>query len=182
MSLRPTKAVFLDRDGVVIRSIVRDGKPFPAQTLDEVELEPDAEAALAMLHGAGYLLILISNQPDVARGTQDRAVVEAINTDLSSRLPLDDCFVCYHDDRDLCGCRKPLPGLILRATERHHVDLATSFMVGDRWRDIEAGQAAGCRTIWIDRGYAERSSTRPADTCVANLKEAAEWILTSIKV
>src|SRR5579864_646125 len=128
------RAVFLDRDGVVIRAAIRDGKPYPAESLHQVQLDPDAEQAVSELKGSDYLLILITNQPDVARGRQDRAVVEAINDHLCARLHIDDCFVCYHDDKDRCDCRKPRPGMILRAAERHRIDLKKSFLIGDRWR------------------------------------------------
>lgn len=171
------RAVFLDRDGVIIRAMVRDGKPYPPENLQQVELDHDATQALADLRRADYLLILITNQPDVARGTQDQAVVEAINSDLCTRLSLDDCLVCYHDDRDSCNCRKPRPGLILRAAQRHNIDLTRSFVIGDRWRDIDAGHAAGCRTVFIDHGYQERLPANPPDASVTSLKDAATWIL-----
>ncbi len=171
------RAVFLDRDGVVVRAMIRDGKPYPPENLDEVQIDPDAELALSGLQRAGYLLILITNQPDVARGRQDRAVVEAINNYLCARLPIDDCFVCYHDDDDRCDCRKPRPGMILCAAERHRIELKTSFLIGDRWRDIEAGHAAGCRTVLIDRGYRERRPAQSPDATVISLMDAATWIL-----
>ena len=172
-----TPAVFLDRDGVVIEAVVREGKPYPPQTIDEVRIDPEAAEALSRLTAAGYRLILITNQPDVARGTQDRTVVEAINNLLRSRLPLDACFVCYHDDSDRCSCRKPQPGLILMAAEQFNIDLTMSFVVGDRWRDVAAGCAAGCRTVWIDRGYKEKWQASQPDIRVTSLKKAAEWIL-----
>ena len=126
------RSIFLDRDGVIIRTKIRNGKPWPPEALDQVELDPDAERALSQLNRAGYLLILISNQPDVARGTQNRAVVQSINSYLCNLLPIIDCFVCYHDDSDACDCRKPRPGLILQAAEQYGIDLGTSFVVGDR--------------------------------------------------
>src|SRR5690349_792246 len=102
-----TRAVFLDRDGVVIEAVVREGKPYPPHNVEDVRIDPDAEKALSGLAAAGYRLILITNQPDVARSTQDRSNVEAINDLLCSRLPIGDCFVCYHDDAHRCSCRKP---------------------------------------------------------------------------
>jgi D-glycero-D-manno-heptose 1,7-bisphosphate phosphatase len=171
------RAVFLDRDGSLIRARVREGKPYPPKELDQVELDPGAKLALSHLKRAGYLSILISNQPDVARGTQDRAIVQAINNYLCNVLPLVDCFVCYHDDADACTCRKPRPGLILRAAERYDIDLGKSFVVGDRWRDIDAGYAAGCRTVWIDHGYHERAAAKAPTVTVTNLKDAIAWIL-----
>jgi D-glycero-D-manno-heptose 1,7-bisphosphate phosphatase len=171
------RAVFLDRDGVVIRALIRDGKPYPAENLDQVELSPGAEQMLSQLHLADYLLILITNQPDVARGSQSRATAEAINSYLCDRLHIDDCFVCYHDDRDGCDCRKPRPGLILRAAERYGIDLYKSFVIGDRWRDIDAGSAAGCRTVLIDHGYQEKGPANTPDARVSDLEDAVKWIL-----
>ena len=172
------KAVFLDRDGVLNRAIVRNGRPYAPATLAELEVLPDARGALTGLRTAGFLLIGVTNQPDVARGTQRRETVEAMNATLLGALPLREVLVCYHDDGDGCECRKPRPGLLLEAAGRHGIDLASSFMVGDRWRDVEAGRQAGCATVFIDHGYAEayRAGGRP-DCAVQSLGEAAEWIL-----
>ena len=121
--------------------------------------------ALAKLRDAGFLLIVTTNQPDVARGNQTRATVEAINQYLAERLPLDDIEACYHDDADLCACRKPKPGMIRSAAERHGIDIAASYMIGDRWRDVDAGLAAGCTTILIDRGIGKRFAERRRSWC-----------------
>lgn len=171
------RAVFFDRDGVLVRPTIREGKPYPPRNLSETELVPGAAEALAQLRAAGFLLLLITNQPDVARGTQQRAVVDGINEYVRTHVRLDGCFTCYHDDIDACTCRKPLPGLILVASETYHIDPKSSFVIGDRWRDIEAGYAAGCTTILIDNGYDERRPTRPAHARVSSIQDAATWIL-----
>ena len=137
------KAVFLDRDGVINKAIVRNGKPYPPASLLELEILPGAQEALQKLHDANYLLVVVTNQPDVARGTAKKEDVELINTFLLSQLPIDDFKTCYHDSADKCSCRKPLPGALLEAAQEHDINLSKSFMVGDRWRDIEAGAAAG---------------------------------------
>jgi D-glycero-D-manno-heptose 1,7-bisphosphate phosphatase len=124
-------------------------------------------------------LIVVTNQPDVARGTTRRAAVEAMHAILRADLPLDDCAVCYHDDADACICRKPLPGLLIQAAAVHSIDLARSFMIGDRWRDIDAGAAAGCRTILIDRAYRERGPEHMPDARVDTLTQAVNWITQS---
>lgn len=170
------RAVFLDRDGVINRAVVRDGKPYPPACVEELDMLPGVTPALQRLKTAGYLLIVVTNQPDVARGTQTRAVVDAIHTRLASTLPIDEFRTCYHDDRDACACRKPKPGLILDSARAHGVDLRASIMVGDRWRDIEAGEQAGCATVFLDHGYQERKPHKP-DAVFASLPEAAEWIL-----
>lgn len=175
--LRP--AVFLDRDGVINRARVRDGKPLPPSGLEDFELLPGVALALHDLKARGFALLVITNQPDVARGNQSRAVIDAMHESLASSLPIDDVFVCYHDDADGCACRKPLPGLLYEAERKHNIDLARSFVVGDRWRDIDAGHAAGCKTILIDYGYRERKPERPPEAVVKSLREAADWILAN---
>jgi D-glycero-D-manno-heptose 1,7-bisphosphate phosphatase len=169
------RAVFLDRDGVLNAAVVRDGLPYPPRSVDEVELLPGVEDACRRLRSAGFDLIVVTNQPDVARGTQTLEGVRRINDVLAAALPLDEVVICPHDDADGCDCRKPKPGMITAAAERRGIELTASFMVGDRWRDVEAGIRAGCRTLLIDRDYDERSVR--ADASVADLSEAAVWIL-----
>ena len=170
------RAIFLDRDGVLNRAVVRGGKPYPPVGPAEVEILPGVGEACVTLHEAGFLLVAVTNQPDVARGTQRREVVEVIHQALQARLPLDGVRVCYHDDADGCSCRKPKPGLLLGSARDWDIDLAASFMVGDRWQDIEAGRRAGCKTIFVDYGYVERAPDRP-DHRVGSLVEAVDWIL-----
>ncbi|MBI3799191.1 MAG: HAD family hydrolase [Deltaproteobacteria bacterium] len=171
------QAVFLDRDGVLNRALVRNGKPYPPTSLAELEILPGVPEALAALQGAGFLLIGVTNQPDVARGTQRREVVEAINAALLAALPVSEILVCYHDDRDECSCRKPQPGLLLQAAAKYDIALPLSFMIGDRWRDVEAGRHAGCRTLLLDYGYQEKGTEFPPDCISRSLPEAAAWIL-----
>ncbi len=169
------RAVFLDRDGVINRALVRDGKPYPPENLAAMEILPGVPEALAALRRAGFLLIVVTNQPDVARGTTPMEVVEEINSFLTRSLPIDEIRTCYHDNGE-CDCRKPLPGALLASAIVHAIDLERSFMVGDRWRDIEAGQRAGCRTIFIDYGYDEKQPEF-VDLRVASLQEATKLII-----
>jgi D-glycero-D-manno-heptose 1,7-bisphosphate phosphatase len=171
------RAVFWDRDGVLVQAIVRHGKPYPPQTLEEMRIVPGVAEGLQTLKKAGYLLIVITNQPDVARGGQKREIVESLHKVLLGALPLDEILTCYHDDADGCSCRKPKPGLILDAAHRHRINLSSSFMVGDRWRDIEAGHRAGCTTILIDHHYQEKKSNPPPAYCVNSFPEAVREIL-----
>ena len=167
-------AVFLDRDGTLNRAVVRDGKPFPPGSLDEFQLLPEVPSALRRLKDAGFALVVVSNQPDVARGLQRREVVEKTNARLAALLPLDEMRVCYHDDGDDCECRKPRPGLL---TQAPHYDMSRSYMIGDRWRDIEAGRRAGCSAvILIDHDYQEPLTMEP-DLRVQSVAEAVDWIL-----
>jgi D-glycero-D-manno-heptose 1,7-bisphosphate phosphatase len=170
------RAVFLDRDGVLNRTIVRDGVPYPPASDDELELLDGVSKALALLAEYNLMLIVVTNQPDVARGIQTRAAIEQINQRLSEQLPLDAIFACYHDNTDECDCRKPRPGLLLQAAEAHGIDLRLSFMVGDRWSDIVAGQAAGCRTLLLDVAHSQSQRCAP-DYVVADLLEAARQIV-----
>ena len=169
------KAVFLDRDGVINRAVVRDGKPHAPDTIDDLEVLPGVPNALHKLRGAGFRLIVVTNQPDVARGTQSREVVEAMHARLTAELAVDEVIACYHDG-DACNCRKPKPGALLDAAQRHGVELENSFMVGDRWRDIEAGQRAGCRCLFVDHGYAEQQPVG-LFVRVPSLAAAADWII-----
>lgn len=174
------QAVFLDRDGVLNEVLLREGKPHPPAEPSGVRILPDVPEAVRLLSDAGFLLAVVTNQPDVARGTQTQTAVESINDLLRSQLSLDRFDVCYHDEMDTCDCRKPKPGLILRSAKALGVEPTDCFMVGDRWRDIEAGIAAGCRTVWIDRGYLEKQPTKFDYRC-ANLLDAAKWIVQQQK-
>jgi len=172
------RAVFVDRDGVLNEAIVRNGKPRSPLRLQEVVIPDGVPEALRALKKAGFVLICVTNQPDVARGIQRREAVEAINAALVARLPLDGILVCYHDDQDGCSCRKPQPGLILQAAGEHTIDLRRSFVIGDRWRDIEAGRQAGCLTIRLQRHYTEQEPETSPDYVSHSLTEAASWILS----
>ena len=174
------RAVFLDRDGVINRAIVRDGKPFPPANIGQLEVLPGVSEALEKLHSANYLLIVVTNQPDVARGTAKREDIEEMNAYLSSKLPIDQFRTCYHDSSDGCNCRKPLPGSILDAAKEYQIDLSKSFMVGDRWRDIEAGAAAVCKTFFVNYRYSEKQPETP-DFIVSSLLEAKKIILGEFK-
>lgn len=165
------KAIFLDRDGVLNAAVVRDGKPYPPASLAELVIPDDVLAALQDFQSQGFLLIGVTNQPDVARGTTSRATVEEINAELLRVLPLLEIRVCYHDDHHGCDCRKPLPGLLLTAAREHEIDLRQSIMIGDRWKDIEAGQRAGCRTVWLKQDYQEKSPEKAPDLIVKTMSE-----------
>jgi D-glycero-D-manno-heptose 1,7-bisphosphate phosphatase len=172
-----TKAVFLDRDGVINRALEREGQPFPPTSLGEFEILPGVPEACARLKQAGFLLVVATNQPDVGRGTLGQEVVETIHAHLRRVLPVDRVEVCYHPGgKTECECRKPKPGMLLRAARELDIDPAQSWMVGDRWRDIDCGHAAGCRTIFIDYGYAEVLRAPPDFRC-QSLLEATGIIL-----
>jgi D-glycero-D-manno-heptose 1,7-bisphosphate phosphatase len=172
-----TPAVFLDRDGVLNEAFVRGGKVRSPDSIAEMAIVPDAPRALGELRRHGFRLILVTNQPDVARARITRQTVDAMNAHLASRVPLDAVEVCPHDDADRCECRKPKPGMLLRAAERDGLALSQSFMIGDRDRDIEAGRRAGCRTVLIDKRYGVPFEAEQPDARVHTLTQAVAWIL-----
>jgi D-glycero-D-manno-heptose 1,7-bisphosphate phosphatase len=170
------RAVFLDRDGVINRSFVRDGAPYPPRDLSEFEFLPGVPEACRMLKDAGFVLVVATNQPDVGRGTTPLAAVEEIHAFLKRTLPIERIEVCYDPGRgEPSECRKPKPGMLLHAAREMDIDLAASYMVGDRWRDIDCGHAAGCRTFFVDNGYSEELRVQP-DYRVTGLLEAAQTI------
>jgi len=174
--MRP--AVFLDRDGVINHALVRDGRPYPPLSLAELQILPGVAEALCTLRSRGYALIVVTNQPDVGRGTLSRHSVDRLHQRLQYELTLDAILTCFHDGAAGCDCRKPKPGLLLRAAAALGIELRASFMVGDRWRDVQAGQRAGCRTFFIDRGYDEEQP-ESWDYRVGSLPEAARIITES---
>jgi transaldolase len=174
---RGARAVFFDRDGVLNDAVVLDGLPYPPHTLAELRISPEVPALVARLRAAGYLAIGVTNQPDVARGRQTREVADALNQAVRAGAALDAMLVCYHDDTDGCRCRKPAPGLLEAAASRYNIDLQGSVMVGDRWRDVEAGRRARCRTVFIDYDYREAKPMPPPDVTVRSLEEGVAWVL-----
>jgi len=170
------RAVFLDRDGVINANLERNGRPVAPTTLAEFRLLPGVEDAVRLLNKHGFLVIVITNQPDVANGLTEQATVEAMHEIIRARLPIDDIRTCFHNDAAACDCRKPKPGLILAAAAEHDIDLAQSYVVGDRWRDVTAGRTAGCFTIFIDYSYPQEGPNLP-DMVVKSLPEAAAIIL-----
>lgn len=176
MSAEGRRAVFLDRDGVLNRAIVRNGKPYSPRTQEELEVLPGVETAICALRKAGFVLIVVTNQPDIARGRMSRAALDAMHGRLLARLPLDEILVCAHDDADDCPCRKPRPGMLRDAAARWVIDLKRSILVGDRWRDISAGCAAGCRTFLIGDGYGE-AFPHPPDTVASSLLDVTRRVL-----
>ena len=175
------RAVFLDRDGVLNQALVRDGKPYPPGNLDEFIILSGVPEACARLKQAGFLLVVVTNQPDVGRGTLNQEMVETLHRHLAQHVPIDRVEVCYHPGggQSDCDCRKPKPGMLRRAACDLGIDLTRSWMVGDRWRDIDCGRAAGCHTIFIDHGYDELLRQQP-EFRAAHLPEATRIILENM--
>lgn len=173
------RAVFLDRDGVINKSLMVGDQPTAPGSLDQFEFLPGVPAAVARLKQAGLAVIVVTNQPDVTRGIHRRADVDAIHNHLKELLKVDAVYACFCLEGPDCDCYKPKPGMLFEAARDFDIDLARSFMVGDRWRDVGAGKAAGCRTLFIDYGYREQRPDKP-DHVVKDLAEAAGIILDRI--
>jgi D-glycero-D-manno-heptose 1,7-bisphosphate phosphatase len=171
------RAAFLDRDGVLNRAIVRGGRPYAPQTLEDFEILPEAPRAVARLKAAGYVVIVATNQKDVGAGLMTRKTLDAMHARLAQFISIDDIRVCTCIDE--CACYKPNPGMLLEAARDWDIDLSASVMIGDRWRDVGAGKNAGCRTIFIDRGYSESLRHEP-DLVATDLADAVDKLLSSL--
>lgn len=172
-------AVFLDRDGVLSRSLVREGKPYAPRALKEFRLLPRAAVSVKRLQSAGFLVVVTTNQPDIGNELVSRSVVDSMNDQLKRRTSVDDIEMCPHRQDEGCSCRKPKPGMLLKAAQRHGIDLKRSFMVGDRASDIAAGEAVGCRSVFIDRRYRESPPHAP-NSIVRSLTAAVDLIIHQI--
>lgn len=174
-----SRAVFLDRDGVINRCEIRGGKPYAPRSLVDFRLLPRTRDAIHSLKRAGLLVVVVTNQPDIGQGLVDPAEVAAMHDKLKRGLAIDDIKMCPHRQDAGCACRKPKPGMLLEAARERHIDLKKSFMVGDRSSDVVAGQAVGCYTVFIDRGYREMRPAQP-DGYAASLAAAARLVLSLI--
>lgn len=171
------RAVFLDRDGVINKLIPRDGIPRAPYQLEDVSIFPGVLEAVAALKAAGFLIIIVTNQPDAVRGWVSFENVHAVNDLIAGQLKVDGVKVCFHDSKDNCQCRKPRPGMLLAAAQEHEIDLPNSFMVGDRFSDVAAGVSAGCTSILIESGDKQLNNPAP-DFVTDSLLAASEWILS----
>jgi D-glycero-D-manno-heptose 1,7-bisphosphate phosphatase len=169
------KAIFLDRDGVLNKAIVINGKPYPPSTINELEILEGVYEGIELLRHSGYKLIVITNQPDVARGLTTIEKVNEINNSIIQLLNVDEIICCFHDDSENCECRKPKPGMILEAVKKWEIDLSASYLIGDRWRDIQTAKNIGLTSILIKYDYDEKKIN--ADFECFNLEEAADLIL-----
>jgi D-glycero-D-manno-heptose 1,7-bisphosphate phosphatase len=172
------RAVFLDRDGVLSRCEVRDGKPYAPRRLADFRLLPRTAHAVGALKQAGFLVIVVTNQPDIGNGLVEAATVESMHRKLARALPVDDIFVCPHGQDAKCTCRKPRPGMLIEAARKWDIDLCRSYLIGDRRGDIVAGEAVGCYTVFIDRGYREPRPERTR-SIAKSLPAAVKHILTT---
>lgn len=179
LSAPDRRAVFLDRDGVLVIPEMRDGRSYAPRNLNDFQLYPDAKAALTRLKQAGYLLVVVTNQPDVGKGLISQSTLDQMHDRIRRELCVDRIEVCPHTQADECSCRKPKPGMLLNAARECHIDLTKSFMVGDRASDVTAGLNAGCETIFIDLDYVSELKPESPDHTVRSIAEAARIILAA---
>lgn len=165
----------MDRDGTLNKVIIRDGRPFPPEELKEFELLEGVKDALDIFKSQGFIPIVVTNQPDFARGKSTLEQIESLNNMVRKNLNIEHIYTCLHDDQDDCLCRKPKPGLLVQAAYELNIELTASIMIGDRWRDIQAGQAAGCSCYYIDYNYIELQPKQPFER-VQSLFDAAKKI------
>lgn len=172
------QAIFLDRDGVINSTIIKEGKPFSPRKFEDFKLIDGIKDILERFRARGLLNIIVTNQPDIARGLMKKEELQKMHNLIMEKLPVDDIFICPHDDADNCNCRKPKPGMLLEAAKKWDIDLSESFMIGDSWKDIEAGRNAGCTTLLIDSPYNKQIDS---DLRANELSAVAEMILNSRK-
>lgn len=172
------RAIFLDRDGVINSTIIKKGKPFSPRRLEDFELVDGIKDILERFRVRGLLNIIVTNQPDIARGLMKKEELQKMHSLIRENLPVDDIFICPHDDADNCNCRKPKAGMFFEAAKKWNIDLNESFIIGDSWKDIEAGRNAGCTTVLIDSPYNKQIDS---DIRTNELSAAAEMILNSRK-
>ena len=168
------RAVFLDRDGVINKIVFREGQPESPRSLEEFVMNDGIRETARKLKDAGFRVIVVSNQPDVARGRMTQGTLDLMNQRIACEISVDDIYVCPHDDSQQCTCRKPKPGMLMKAALEWNIDLSSSFMIGDTWKDMEAGKAAGCKTILLNTPY---NRDIQSDFSVKSLKEAADLII-----
>ena len=169
------KAIFLDRDGVINKTFIKNSLPISPPSFDLLEILPGVKESILRLKKLNFVCLVVTNQPDVSRGKIEKKTIIKMNNYLKDEIKLDDIFVCYHDDHDKCKCRKPKPGLLLDASKKWDINLKKSYMIGDRWRDIEAGKSVGCKTIFIDYDYKEAKPKNP-DFITDSLLNAVHFI------
>jgi len=169
------RAVFLDRDGVVNRAPLIEGLPHSPRSVRELEIMPGVREAVSILLDFNYEIVVVTNQPDISRGLLQNDELDKIHKEISSQTGIKHFFFCIHDNQHRCACRKPKPGMLIYAALELNLSLERSFLVGDRRKDIQAGQEAGCQCFFIDYEYPEKLPDQPFYR-VASLLEAAVLI------
>lgn len=173
------KAIFIDRDGVINQLVSRDGGKYSPRLVTDFQIFPSVPNAIKQIREAGYLVVVVTNQPDISRGLLKPHVLDEMHQLLRAICQVDAIYVCPHDNSDDCLCRKPLPGMLLQAATDLSIDLNNSWMIGDRATDMQAGNAVGLSNIFIASGQEQRSEHTPEKGIVASfitLFEAIQFI------
>jgi D-glycero-D-manno-heptose 1,7-bisphosphate phosphatase len=168
------RAVFLDRDGVINQVIIRDGEVFSPRSREEFLFIEESVQAIKYLKKAGFIVIVVTNQPDIARKRLSSDDLQWMTGKIMEVTEVDDIVICYHDDSDACPCRKPKAGMLLESSKKWKVDLSRSFMIGDTWKDVKVGQNAGCIPILLDAPY---NKDVVCNLRVSSLTEALQIVL-----
>jgi len=174
--LAENKCVFLDRDGVLNESLVISGKPYAPTQKSEFKITNGSIDAINKIKKKGFLTIIVTNQPDLVTGKLEKHTLDFFHKKLITLMPIDDIFICAHVDRDKCSCRKPKPGLIFKAASKYNINLSKSYMIGDRWRDVDCAKEAGLRSIFIDHRYNEKLNNVP-DFTIFTIRDAINCIV-----
>lgn len=163
-------AIFLDRDGIINVTNIINRKPVAIYNASQLVFVDGIVELVRYFCDLGFLIFCITNQPDISRGKLSEKNVLEINEKIMKELPIKKIYVCPHDDADKCECRKPKTGMLMEAKREYYIDMKSSWVIGDRWSDIECGKSAGCKTIFVDYGYSENLLSIP-DITVKNIKE-----------
>jgi D-glycero-D-manno-heptose 1,7-bisphosphate phosphatase len=155
------KAIFFDRDGVLNKTLLKNGKPYAPRNIKDFKIISDAYSILSYLKSLNYLMFVVTNQPDVGNGYMDKIIVEEMHEMILDQLPIQEIFTCYHSQKDNCSCRKPKTGMLEKAHKKFNLNIKDCFIVGDRFSDIEAGQKFKFQTVMIGTGYGEKPLAKP---------------------
>ena len=170
-------SVFLDRDGVIVKAHIKNNKPFAVNNIDDFEILPGVKEAIQSLKELDFLVVVVTNQPDISKGLINVNTLNKMHEILMSELAIDDIKFCPHISENNCSCRKPKPGMLLEASSEHLIDLNNSYMIGDRISDIEAGNNAGCKCIFIDYNYSETKGKKIGTSMIVrSLTQAVDLI------
>ena len=172
------KAVFFDRDGVLNIPSVLNGKPYAPRKFIDFKIYDGVKESLEKIKSAGFFIVVITNQPDIGNGLVDIKEINVMHEFLKKELPIDYIEICPHSQTSNCNCRKPKPGLIFSAVDKHKIDLSKSWLIGDRWSDIVAGVSSGLKTIFIDHKYTEKTQNFGPDYVVSTTQKACELVLS----
>ena len=172
-------AVFLDRDGVINKPVIINKKPYAPTKYTEFKFYPGIYENLQALKNNGFLRIVVTNQPDIGNGKTKLQEVQLMHDKLMKTNLIDGIYMCSHNQREQCSCRKPGIKMLTDAKSKFNINMSRSWLIGDRWSDVTAAHNAGLTPIFVDHGYAETNSKLQTCIKVKNLKSAVNKIITA---